>query len=91
MNEILAVSDANQAAAIESGNAAIEALRGELKAARDSGADDAVIADIRDQLRAARDAQRDIVREVVEANRDTLGDILKPRRHGPKARRPFNG
>ena len=75
-NEVVAAADAEQAAALTDNQGQIDALRAELRAARDAGASREEMKDVAMQLRTLREEQRDLVASVLDANAELRDSLL---------------
>jgi hypothetical protein len=79
-NELIAAASAEQAAALTDSQGQIDAIKAEIKAARDAGATREDLKDLASQLRALREEQRDIVAAVLEANAELRASLLEQAR-----------
>ena len=73
---VVAAATDEQALALDDNRVAIDVLTDELRSLRDDGATSDDFADQRDELRTLQRDQRELVREVVDANDDLRADLL---------------
>ena len=73
---VVAAATDEQALALVDNRDAIDVLSDELRSFRDDGATSDELADQRDELRTLQRDQRELVREIVDANDDLRADLL---------------